>query len=130
VRADGGSSVAGRHHGGKLAALEEDKPPGQAAVEGDPLAHIGGIELVDDLGAEWACDLAAVRRPPPCGVKTKHGLRRSANLPARQEADRQRAGRQAGAVDDDRFAAAAGFGYREPPLSEGKKARREARLRS
>jgi hypothetical protein len=43
--------------------------------------------------------------PPPCGVKPKHGLRRGANLPARQEGDRRRAGRQAGAVDDDRFAA-------------------------
>jgi hypothetical protein len=46
-----------------------------------------------------------LRGLPPCGVKTKHGLRRGANLPARQEGDRQRAGRQTGAVDDDRFAA-------------------------
>jgi hypothetical protein len=75
VGADGGASAAGRHHSGKLAALEEDKPPGQAAVAGDPLAHIGGIKLVHDLGGEWACDSAAVRGLPPCGVKTKHGLR-------------------------------------------------------
>ena len=41
MAADGGT--AGRHHCGKLAALEEENPLGEAIAARNPLAHVGGI---------------------------------------------------------------------------------------
>jgi type I restriction enzyme M protein len=68
--------------------------------------QIPRLSKADALGTliEWAADRAAISRRSPGRVEPQHGLGGGANLVAGKQADHERAGRQAGAVDDDTFA--------------------------
>jgi PPP family 3-phenylpropionic acid transporter len=102
ARAHRGST--GRHNRGELAALQENHLRGEAAASRDPAAQIRGIDVHHRLAGGQAADPAAISRRPPCGVEPEHGLGGGADLVAGKHADHERAGRQAGAVDDDLFA--------------------------
>jgi len=97
-------AAAGGDHAMQLAALQVDQPPRQAAVAVDPAAHVVGIDVPERLRAERARHRTAIVIGHPGGVEAETRARRGADAVAGTEAEQQRAGGEAIAVNDDALA--------------------------
>jgi PPP family 3-phenylpropionic acid transporter len=93
------------HHGREFLSAQHDHVRRETAAAIDPFAHVLRIDVVHGARRLAGLDFGAGAIRAPCGVKSEHGLWRDADLVARQDPDRERAGRVARAVDDDLFAA-------------------------
>jgi len=82
-----------------LAAAQEHHLRRQAAARVDPLPHMLRIHVPQRLRADGARHRLAVRAGHPGGVEAKRGPPCHADTVARDDAEHQRAGRQARPVD-------------------------------
>src|SRR5579885_2664821 len=97
-------TLAAWHEGMKLAALEIDHVLRQPAVAENPPPDRVRIGLPQRARALDAGDRPAVAVRQPCGVETEPRAVRRAQAFARNNAEQERAGRQAVAVDHHAFA--------------------------
>jgi hypothetical protein len=100
-------ALAACHDAVERAAFQEDHLARQSAVLADPVPHRNRIDIPQRLRSHRAGDGAAIGVRHPGGVEAEARARRCADVFARDQAEHQRAGRQAIAVDDHALAALA-----------------------
>jgi len=98
------AAIATRNDAIKFAALQEDHPARQAAMSNDPAPNRSRINIPEGLCAERTCYRPAIAVGHPGGMKAEARTLRSANPVMRNQAQHQRASRQAISVDDNAFA--------------------------